>query len=416
MAQESVTSKTEISARAAWVALLLLTALNFLNYIDRSILFAVQPLVQAEFQRNDQQFGILTSAFFFCYMFAAPVAGYLADRYSRKLIMCIGAIVWSLATLLTALTTDFTTLLIRHAIVGIGEASFVTITPSFVADLFPEHKRGRMMAILYLAIPMGTAIGYLAGGALGTRYGWRSPFYLAAAPGVVLGLLLLFIREPQRGARDTIEKTWERTSLKGLMHNWAFWSCSLGMAMMTFTVGGLQVWMPTFLSRMRDVPLDKANMVFGGLTLAAGFAATIVGGWLGDKLLRRHMGSYYFVSGIGMVLAIPAMLVAILMRDPWLMYPAIFLGEFFILLNTAPLNAALVNSVSATVRSTAVAVNLFTIHALGDAFSPTMIGYISDRTNLQVGFLPTVVAVALSAVLLFAGMRSAPKIRVSGDR
>src|SRR5512140_2941679 len=104
MADQGKAFQAEIGVRAAWVALLLLTALNFLNYIDRSILFAVQPLVQAEFHRNDQQFGILTSAFFFCYMFTAPFIGYLADRYPRKHIMAAGAIVWSLATLLTAVT------------------------------------------------------------------------------------------------------------------------------------------------------------------------------------------------------------------------------------------------------------------------------------------------------------------------
>ncbi len=398
--------------RTAYIALALLTSLNLLNYIDRSILFAVQPLVQAEFHRSDTQFGVLTSAFFFCYMFAAPFVGYLADRYPRKHIMALGAVLWSLATLLTAVTYDFGTLLFRHAIVGIGEATFVTIAPSFIADLFPERSRGRTMAIFNIALPVGTALGYLIGGPLGTRYGWRHPFYLAAGPGMLLGIMLLFLREPERGGRDTITQTWERSSLRGLTRNWAFWSCSLGLAMMTFAAGGLQVWMPTFLSRLRGVPLDRANLIFGGLTLAAGAAATLVGGWLGDKLLKRHMGSYYFVSGVGMAFAVPPMIVAILIKAPLLMYSAIFIGEFFLLLNTAPINAALVNSVSAPVRSTAVAVNLFTIHLLGDAFSPALIGRISDRTNLQIGFLPTIAAVILSAVVLFAGMRSAPLIRL----
>jgi hypothetical protein len=110
-----------------------------------------------------------------------------------------------------------------------------------------------------------------------------------------------------------------------------------------------------------------------------------------------------------MLLSIPAVVGAIYLTGSW-MYAAILIGEFFILLNTAPLNAALVNSVSAPIRATAVAVNLFTIHLLGDAFSPTLIGYISDRTNLQMGMVAMIVAVALSGIVLLYGMQFAPKL------
>jgi multidrug resistance protein len=409
MAMAPSATRPLVSPSAARWALLLLTALNFLNYIDRSILFAVQPQVAAEFGLNDRQIGLLTSAFFFCYMCFAPFAGFLADRVPRKYIMSVGAVIWSVATLLTAVTHTYHVLLIRHTIVGIGEATFVTITPAFVSDLFPEHRRGRIMAVFYVAIPVGTAIGYLLGGALAHAYTWRMPFYVCAAPGVVLGLLLLLVPEPERGVRDTIEKTYARSSFWGLFANGAFWTCSLGMAMMTFAVGGLQVWMPTFLYRLRGIPLDQANFRFGLLTVIAGTASALAGGWLGDHLLRKRVGAYYLVSAVGMAVSIPLVVLAIVAHG-MVMYAAILLAEFFILLNTAPLNAALVNSVSANIRSTAVAVNIFTIHLLGDAFSPTIIGYISDKTNLQIGFLPTVAAVMLSAVILFIGMRFAPRV------
>ncbi|HXP17101.1 MAG TPA: MFS transporter, partial [Terriglobales bacterium] len=126
-------------------ALVLLTALNLLNYADRNVLFAVQPLVQKEFHINKVQVGYLTSAFLLCYMIAAPFVGPLADHYSRKLIIVLGAIFWSGLTLLTAVTHNYTELLIRHTLVGIGEATFVTIAPTFVADLFSEEKRGRIL-------------------------------------------------------------------------------------------------------------------------------------------------------------------------------------------------------------------------------------------------------------------------------
>lgn len=393
----------------AWAALGLLTALNFVNYIDRSILFAVQELIKDEFRVNDKDIGFLTSAFFVCYMVAAPLITPLADRFPRKWIMALGALVWSGATLLTAITHNYDELLLRHVIVGIGEATFVVFSPAFISDLFPENQRGRALSVFYLAIPVGTAFGYIIGGKLGEAHGWRMPFMICAVPGVLLALGVMALREPQRGASDHIADNKERGTILGLLRNKAYWTVSLGMAMMTFAVGGLQVWMPTFLTRMRGVPLAQANTIFGALTVISGIGATLLGGWLGDRLLSRTKAAYQMVSAIGMLLSIPAMIIALFVAGP-VMYPAIFVGEFLILLNTAPLNAALVNSVSARIRATAVAVNVFTIHLLGDAFSPTLIGAISDRSNLQVGFLAAVVAAGLSALVLFYGMRFAPPL------
>lgn len=394
----------------ARIALLLLTALNFINYVDRSILFAVQELVKHEFVLSDKQVGFLTSAFFACYMIAAPLIAPLADRYPRKWIMAAGAFVWSVATLLTAITHNYDELLLRHVIVGIGEATFVVISPAFLSDLFPESKRGRVLSIFYLAIPAGTALGYLAGGYLGHQHGWRMPFLVCSVPGLLLCLGLCALKEPVRGASDHVADNVERGTVLGLFRNKAYLTVTLGLAMLTFALGGLQVWMPTFLSRMRGVPLEHANLVFGGMTLVSGIFATLLGGWLGDRLLRRTPAAYQLVSAAGMVLSIAPMIAAIYVVGP-LMYPAIFIGEFLLLLNTGPLNAALVNSVSARIRATAVAVNLFTIHILGDAFSPMLIGWVSDRTNLQVGFFSTIIAVVLSAAILLYGMRFAPKLR-----
>jgi len=393
----------------AWIALALLTALNFVNYIDRSILFAVQELIRSEFALSDKDIGFLTSAFFICYMVAAPLIAPLADRYPRKWIMAAGAFIWSAATLLSAVTHNYDELLLRHVIVGIGEATFVVFSPAYLSDLFPERLRGRVLSIFYLAIPVGTAFGYIIGGQLGAAHGWRMPFMICAVPGVLLAFGVLALHEPERGASDHIADNIERGTLLGLARNRAYWTVCLGMAMMTFAVGGLQVWMPTFLMRMRDVPLKHANDMFGAITVVAGTVSTLFGGWLGDRLLRRTRSAYQLVSAIGMLLSIPAMLVALFVPGK-IMYVAIFVGEFLILLNTAPLNAALVNSVSARIRATAVAVNVFTIHLLGDAFSPTLIGAISDKTNLQTGFMAAVVAAGLSAAVLFYGMRFAPEL------
>jgi MFS family permease len=392
-------------------ALVLLTALNLLNYIDRSILNAVQPLVQSEFHVSDAQIGRLTTVFLIFYTLAAPFMGPLADRYSRKLIVALGAFAWSGVTLLTAFVHSYESLLIRHTLVGIGEASFVTISPTIIADLFPESVRGRVLGVFYLAIPVGFALGYPIGGYFGTHYGWRTPFYIAAGPGFLLGLLVMFLREPERGRFDSLPETRERRSVLGLARNPAFLAATLGMAMMTFAQGGLLVWMPTFLSRMRGYTLLQANQLFGLIIAIDGTVASVLGGWLGDRLLQRTKGAYYLVSSVSMGLGIPVMAVALFSRGS-AMVPGIAIAGFLLLLNTAPLNTAVINSVGGHIRATAIAVNLFVIHFLGDAFSPWLIGKISDSSSLESGFVSTIVATALSAAILFFGMRFAPPVKL----
>lgn len=397
-------------------ALLVLTALNLLNYVDRNVLFAVQPLVQDEFHLSKTQIGYLTSAFLVCYMIAAPFVGPLADRYSRKLIIALGAIFWSGLTLLTAFTHTYTQLLIRHTLVGIGEATFVTIAPVFVADLFAEKMRGRILGVFYLAIPVGSAAGYLLGGNLAPHYGWRFPFYIAAAPGFLLAIAVLFLKEPERGQFDSIKESAERGALfglGGLARNPAFLTSTLGMAAMTFSLGGIQVWMPQFLYSERHYSLARANFVFGIIVVADGIVAALAGGWLGDYLLRRMKGAYYLVSAVGMALGVPVMMVALLAKGR-VMVPAIAVAAFFLLLNTSPLNAAVINSVGAHIRATAIAVNIFIIHILGDVPSPTMMGWVADRRSLQAAFILPVIAMGISSAILFYGMRFAPPIRIAG--
>jgi MFS family permease len=390
-------------------ALAVLTALNLLNYADRNVLFAVQPLVQDEFHLTKAQLGYLTSAFLGFYMVAAPFIGPLADRYSRKLIIAFGAIFWSGLTLLTAVTHTYSELLIRHTLVGIGEATFVTIAPTFVADLFPEEKRGRILGVFYLAIPVGSAAGYLLGGNLAPHYGWRFPFYVAAAPGFLLALAVLFLKEPERGQFDSLKETPERGTILGLSRNPAFLTATLGMAAMTFSLGGIQVWMPQFLYSERHYSLESANFMFGIIIVVDGILAALAGGWLGDYLLRRMKSSYYLISAASMLLGVPFMIVALFVRGR-VMVPAIAVAAFFLLFNTAPLNAAVINSVGAHIRATAIAVNIFIIHILGDVPSPTMMGWVADKRSLQAAFVLPVIAMVVSSAILFYGMKFAPAV------
>ena len=248
---------------AAW-ALGLLTALNLCNFIDRYVLPGVQPLIQHDFHSSDERMGALTSAFFLTYMLAAPLTGWLGDRVPRKPLVVAGAVLWSVATLLTATVHSYEQLYFRHAVVGIGEATFSVFAPAMIADMYPERIRNKALSIFYLSIPVGAALGYLIAGQLGSAYGWRMPFLVSAAPGVIIAVLILFfVREPVRGSADRLQATPTRSTILGVFTNPAYWTATLGMAMMVFTMGGISVWLPTFLSRVEGYSLSRANQILG---------------------------------------------------------------------------------------------------------------------------------------------------------
>ena len=401
--------------RSAAIALLLLTGLNLFNYIDRYILPGVQPLVQREFRVSDEMIGALMYAFFITYMIAAPLTGWLGDRFPRKPLIVAGALLWSALTLLTGTVHSYNALYFRHAVVGIGEATFGIFAPALLADFYPEIDRNRILSFFYLAIPVGAALGYLIGGTVGSRYGWRAPFLVSAIPGALIALAFwAFVKEPARGSSDRLAPTLDRATVKGIARNPAFWTGTLGMTALVFSMGGISVWMPTFFVRHAGYSLPAAAEWLGAITVIDGIAGTAIGGWLAQRWLRRDHRAFYLISAWSALLAIPGGLVAFF-GPPSMMVPALFAAEFFLFLNTGPLNAAIVNSVGAPVRSTAIAVNLFLIHALGDAFSPRIIGRISDRHSLQIGLALTLVAMAVSAGILFAGARFAPRLESSGD-
>ena len=403
-------SSAHFPARAAWTALALLTALNLLNYTDRYVLAGAQPLVQRAFHVNDERIGSLTFAFFIVYMLAAPLTGWLGDRFPRKPLIIAGALLWSGLTLSTALVHTFGELYLRHALVGIGEASFCIFAPALLSDYWPPEQRNRILTIFYLSLPIGAALGYIAGGTLGEAYGWRAPFYVSAAPGLLVAMLVwIFLREPTRGASEPLAVKPNRATLAGLARNAAYWTATLGMAMMTFTMGGISVWMPTFLYCYGHNSLAGAGQILGAITVVDGIAGTCLGGWLAQRWLRRNKAALYLLSAWSVLLAAPfALLTFYGPRST--MVPCLAVAEFLLFLNTGPLNAAIVNAVDAPIRSTAIAIELFMIHALGDAPSPRIIGWISDHSSLRAGLAVTLVTLLVSAALLFAGSRFAPDL------
>lgn len=389
---------------AARYALALLLAVNLLNYIDRQVLYAVFPLIKADLRLTDTELGLLGSAFMLCYMFSAPVLGWIGDRVRRVRLAAAGLAIWSLATVGAAFAPDYRALLAARTAVGVGEASFGTVSPGLLSDYFPRERRGRVMALYMLAIPVGSALGYLLGGLLGQHFGWHSAFLMVGAPGLLLVLPVWLLREPGRGGVSAAANPVAvavRKDYLGLARNRSFVIITLAMAAMTFAIGGLAQWLPTFLYRMHGLDVATGNAWFGGITVLSGIIGTLAGGWWGDRLQRSSAAGYLVVSGLGFLLGAPVAAYAIMTPSLTGCLTGMFLAECLLFLNTGPLNTAIINVTVPAVRAMAFAANIFVIHALGDAISPTLLGAMSDRWGLRNALSVTPLAMLLAAALSF---------------
>jgi MFS family permease len=386
-----------------------LTAINLLNYLDRYIPSAIaSDLAAPPLALSDHQLGWLMSAFLLVYMLAAPVFGSLGDRGSRTRPIAIGVFIWSLATVLSGLAANYPQLLIGRAAVGIGEAAFVAIAPALLADYFAAGSRGRVLAVLNMAIYVGSALGYVVGGLMSHHFGWRAAFYVAGAPGVLLAAFILRLPDPGRsGDTPTVTRA-PTTVYLSLLRQRQYLLVVLGYAAYTFAVGGLAFWMPTFLQRVRGIAQVEATSGFGVIVIATGFVGALVGGWLGDYWLKFSRQAYLWMSGLITLLAVPCVALALTAPTPLLYYAALVAAQLLLFMSAGPINAAIIGTVGPMERASAFALSTFAIHLLGDVPSPVIIGHLSEAYSLATAVLIVPVAVAVSGVLWLLAARAGP--------
>jgi MFS family permease len=366
--------------------------------------------------------GVLAFAFLATYTLTAPLFGWLAGRMSRWLLVGIGVGLWSLASGASGLAPTYWALLATRCCVGIGEAVYGPVAPAMLSDLFPVSRRGQVFSWFYAAIPVGGALGYALGGEviayLGDTPGtWRWAFYLVVQPGLALALCCLFMKEPPRGLTDGVAHDAKRGARWAdygiLLRTPSYVLNCLGMAAMSFAIGGLAYWVPAFLKERHvgDVSIWVYSLspktAFGVFTVLSGLVATLVGGVVGDRLKRHFSGSYFLVSGIALLLAAPLILLMV-----WLPFPlawfALVAGVFCLFFNTGPTNAILANVTHPQLRAPAFALNILVIHLLGDAPSPMIMGWIRDRSpdqTLDLAFDVVSVTALLGGVLWMWGAR-----------
>ncbi len=394
------------SARAAWITLAILSGLNMLNYLDRYVMSAVLTPMEKELRLGDGDAGWAASAFMLGYFLTAPFFGYLGDRFPRKYLMLGGVVAWSLATACSGFAQNFVQLFTIRIFVGVGEACFVTMGPSWISDLFAATRRNTALTLFYVAIPFGSAIGFTIGGWFAQHGDWRHAFIYAGLPGVLLALSLLFLREPQRGESDGVEGEMikhPKATIKevfGLLLNRRYNLLIWGYTAQTFSIGAFGIWGPTFLYRVHDLPLGKASTIFGALLAGTGLVATLLGGFLANTLRKRTPAGYAWIMAGSMVIAMPVCFFALVVGNATLSLVGLGASMFFLFLPTGPICSEIFEIVPVHLRASAMAVCTFIIHLFGDFGSPAAVGYVSDHTHsLQTGVLILPAVLLIGAVL-----------------
>ncbi len=393
-----------VSLRYSYYVLTVLFSANLLNYIDRQVIYAVFPLIRDDLQLTDTALGTLGSVFMVCYMVSAPLFGWLGDRMRRLRLAASGLLLWSVATGAAGFSNGYWSLLAARTMVGLGEASFGTVSPGVLADYFSRASRGKILSLFYLAIPVGSALGYLAGGLLGQHFGWHAAFLVVGLPGLLIAIPLWLLKEPRRGLSDGPAESRIVSGAKGyrqFLSNRSFIINTLSMTAMTFALGGLAQWFPTFLYRLHGLDVASGNVMFGLVTIVAGISGTLAGGWIGDHFQKTNVRGYLFVSGWGFLIAVPVAFFALTTDSAPACLAATFAAEFFLFLSTGPLNTIIINVTAPSMRAMAFALNIFVIHALGDAISPVIIGALSDISGLRSALMITPFAILIAAGFSF---------------
>lgn len=379
-------------------SLIVLTGLNLLDYLDRQLLAAVLTPLKNELLLLDEQLGTLQSAFMWGYFLTSPIFGYLGDRVPRRWLIAAGVFVWSIGTLMTGHMSAFAALIFFRMLVGFGEASFGTISPSWIADLFPGPRRNTAISIFYLAIPVGSALGYIFGSAIAAQYGWRAAFLWAGYPGLLLAFVLFLLKEPKRepvAMSAPAEMGWR--GFGELFRYRGYVLVIAGYTAQTFAMGGFALWAPTFLYRVHGMEFEAAGRFFGLSLVATGIAATLGGGLAATAWQRRYRAGYGSMLALSASLSVPVAFAAFLLPDASLAKVALVGAMFLLFVPTGPINTLILETVPVGLRARAMAGSIFAIHAFGDLWSPWIVGRLSDKwQNLQkaVLILPGALAVA----------------------
>jgi MFS family permease len=354
---------------------------NFLSYLDRQVVSALEHQLKHAFHLSTAEFGYVGSAFTVGYMVFAPIVGFLIARHRRPRVFALCVIVWSLATLASGIVPNKWGLYAARFFIGAGEAGCLVIGPTLLSDYFPKEVRGRILSLFFLALPLGGASGYIAGAQINDLWGWRSAFFIAGAPGFLVAALIWNLVDPTpsgepidpqhpqvKGIRPYIELLSNRTLLFIILAQ-AF-AVMFIQPFLHFGVG--------FFEDSRGLTKKAATMGLASLALVAGALGNAMSGFIGDRLARKIRGAYALMAGVAFLAGLPFMLTGFRVETPWVFFPALGIGAFCYFLCMPAVNTQIANAVPAEKRAMAYAVAVFILHCLGDTAALPVFGHVAD--------------------------------------
>jgi len=372
--------------------LLLFLLMNVLNYVDRQVLAGIAPLLKDHFELTDTHIGLLGSAFMITYSLTAVPFGAWSDRWFPHKVAALGVAIWSVATVGSGLAWSFVALFVFRALVGVGEAAYVSTAGTILSGAYPERQRSAALGLFNLGMPIGGAIGVMAGAAIGAAYGWEWAFFLVGLPGLLLAWICWRLPlEKQASASDRPKFTMRELST--LLKNRAFLFTSLGYAGISFAFGAIVIFLPTFFNEELGYSLEDAGFVAGVLQVLAGLTGAPLGGLVADFWQKRNPRGRAYTLVISMLLS--AILLAL---GLWLEnLVVLFFSAFFMLWHVGVASALVFDVTERAVWNTAAAFALLIMHLLGDIPSPTIVGFLSEQTSLLTAFSVLPIAMLLSA-------------------
>lgn len=405
-------------SRLAWVTLCALFWANLFNFLDRQVIAALAPFLQAHWQLSDTQLGLLATAFEITYALAPVPIAFLADRWRRRRVVALALAVWSGAMALSGFALSYPMLFLGRAALGLGQAGYGPAALAWLGDLFPPSHRSRVVGIHDLALMLGSAAGYALGGLLGRAWGWRPVLYLAALPGLALAALLWRLPEPRRGQSDYqaagLPVAGEARALPAaaalgqLFRIRTLNVLYLVAILVNFATAGLTYWLPSFAVRMHGFSASQSGLVIGALTVIAGGAGVLAGGVVADRWRRRNPAGRLLTIGASYAVGLPLALAALFVPDTPL-FLGLAAGAVFLFAFYLPCLAPLVHQVTRPeLRATAMGLALFAIHILGSATAPALAGWLSDRTgDLRLGLAAALSVALVGALVALWGSRFA---------
>lgn len=405
------TSQTKATGYA-WYALGLLTVIYMMNFIDRVLIYILFTPIKKELIFTDLELALLGStSFVIFYTLLGIPFGKLSDKISRKKLIAIGLAVWSLFSGLTGFAGSFWTIFICRMMVGVGEATLGPAALSLLSDYFPAKMRATVQAIFSSAIAIGTGVAFFFGGWIGAVLGWRFAFYFLGFPGLLFALLVLFLREPVRGIRDT-ESAKAKIDWRSLFKVKQFKYLLFGYAFFGIASNSVSIWVPTFLVRTHELNIAQIGAWVGIATVIGGLPGTIAGGFIADKLKLKRKGGRMLFSAMAALICIPIWGVLLFVNLVPVQIVCTGLLLAFALSWLGPAAADINDIAGPHLRGFAIGVYFFVVNVIGYGIAPPLFGKVNDLLGItsspylmKFTLLISPVACVICAAFLYAGSR-----------